>query len=274
MQINIELEPLIIPKELSLEDIAVRLLLNQYSYQGIYEISEVFGKQNQQNALQIITQMCDLGIIGLQKRSYGNELVLDITSANLPTTQSANVDVRILKTFKIDENKYLTVQKQYNSVAQFEYNLVHLSKTNYTFPSDSNIQIESKEDMINYLTVVTPIDLMYINGISITDYHFKELLEIFKNYQTNLPLINLCLDYSISTSMYNNLNFKYVNQILATWSKKQILTLEQGFEFLEEVKRVKENKGNKFNEPEYKKPEAVFAEVNIFDDVLEDNEEK
>lgn len=271
MLFNIEIKQIDINKEFSLDKQGVILLLREYNYRGIRTGNEIFGEKNLTASLTILDELNQANYISLVKKKIDDKLILEINSPQV-STESSNVeiDLRILKTFKINEVQYLTIRDQSSSESDFIYNLVKISFNNYSFVDLQSIEISSENDLINYLLKFNPIDILKINGIKITENHFKGMLNVFKNYDFDLELINLAVDYAISTSINHILSFKYLDMMLDTWVKKGISDIDSGLNFIQERKAAIANNGNKFVNPEYNQPTEVFTEKNIASLLMED----
>ncbi len=127
------------------------------------------------------------------------------------------------------------------------------------------LELETKEEYIKYLNSVNPITLF--NDLNI-DISTKELYVLFEEIcikNKDKGMINLLIDYVVSTSIYNNFSLNFFNKVLKNWEENSIDDIQKAIDY---VKKAKEKINDK-NTSNYEEPtwDNVNEEEIVIDDV-------
>ncbi len=170
----------------------------------------------------------------------------------------SNDQVNNLDKLKTKEEKFFNAFKIYE-----------LSKEKYI--NTSITEIKTKEEYINYLTNVNTITLFNDLNIKINTKELYRIFEVLCIENKDKGMINLLVDYVISTSVYNNFSLSFFNKVLDNWEENNIKNIEEAIVYVKDAKEKIDAKSNSnYEEPVWDKVDEEKIEVEDVEKLLKE----
>ncbi len=262
MKLNIECSNLNdFSKCTSLEEVGVLTLLDTFNNKGVTPLKVVFPIGVHENTLSLITKLSKQGLFEITKTNENDSLVINIINKPAKVKlENLSTNKKIQITFKLNDLKYKTVMSNSQDAKSFKYNLVNVCYQNYEMPEVLNFEINSQDDYLNMLSVVTPFELIIFNEKRLTVKDFEQVYDLIQDYDFDIPMLNFAIDYAITTSQYNNLSYEFVRILLDSWKKHKIEKVSQAVELIKLQKEQGSRRGSKFVDPTYNQEINVTSE--------------
>ncbi|MGL4590043.1 MAG: DnaD domain protein [Mycoplasmatales bacterium] len=152
---------------------------------------------------------------------------------------------------------------------QYKYRLCQIAFRDYENEFSNKIVINSEEDYLHYLQTFDPLEIICLNQIELKIEIFEEVFELIETKRYDVTLINLAIDYAITSSIYNNLNFKFVNILLSDWQKAKINTVNEAVLYIREKKELLNKEKSSYVDPQYKYEQQAVEDNEIIESIEE-----
>ncbi len=149
------------------------------------------------------------------------------------------------------------------------YKIYELNKDKYK--NDRVLEIGTKEEYINYLNEINPIVLFGDLNVSITTKELYDIYDAICIKNKDKGMINLLIDYVISTSVYNNFSLSFFNKVLANWEENDINDINKAIEYVKKAKeKINSKNTSNYEEPVWEDISQKNIEVEDVDKLLKE----
>ena len=242
-------------EQLTVEQFAIYSILINFANKDTLNFSQLSNqiKLDEEDFIEILISLKEKKLINFRKQYLLDEIYLEISNG-VPATKTIEPYILELENiFSIDSN-YLT-RKLKNIDNDNARKMIIFQNALETINSQeiTAISIDSQDDYIKYLQEIKPLEIWKLHSIPMTLKDCNYIYDLVIIQKNKKEIINLAIDYTISTSKYNNVYFKFVNTILSDWKSKKLDTLIEIIEYLQKQKLEKESGFQIYEEPVYEK---------------------
>ncbi len=149
------------------------------------------------------------------------------------------------------------------------YKIYELNKDKYK--NDRVLEIKTKEEYIKYLKEINPIVLFGDLNVSITTKELYALYDAICIKNKDKAMVNLLIDYVISTSVYNNFSLSFFNKVLDNWEENDIDDINKAIEYVKQAKeKINSKNTSNYEEPVWEELSQESIEVEDVDKLLKE----
>ncbi len=133
------------------------------------------------------------------------------------------------------------------------------------------LEITTKEEYINYLNSVNPITLFSDLNVNINTKELYTLFEEICIKNKDKGMINLLIDYVVSTSVYNNFSLSFFNKVLKNWEENEIDDIQKAISYVKEAKeKINAKNTSNYEEPVWENVDQEKIEVEDVEKLLKE----
>ncbi len=147
------------------------------------------------------------------------------------------------------------------------YKIYELSKDKYI--NEEIMEIKTKEEYINYLNTVNTITLFNDLNVNLNTKELYRIFEVLCIENKEKGMVNLLIDYVISTSIYNNFSLAFFDKVLMNWEENKINNIEEAIKYVKEAKQ-KINSNTNYEEPVWENVDQENIEVEDVEKLLKE----
>ncbi len=175
----------------------------------------------------------------------------------------------LTKLFILSKEQINNLEKLKTKEEQFfnAYKIYELSKEKYV--NEAVVEIKTKEEYVNYLNTVNTITLFSDLNVNLNTKELYRLFEVLCIEDKEKGMINLLVDYVISTSVYNNFSLSFFDKVLSNWEENQINNIEDAIKYVKEAKQ-KINSNTNYEEPVWENVDQENIEVEDVEKLLKE----
>lgn len=148
-----------------------------------------------------------------------------------------------LKIFHLNDNQINELSIISNGKIKLECLIKYFDFKLNGFFKNRQINLNNKNDYLEYIKSNNPIQILIDNNVSITKTEIEFLYKYIYIEKSTTPVLNICIDYCIKNSIYNNFSISFANKIIDNWKKNNLCTVDEVLLYLKNSKQIKE-KGN------------------------------
>lgn len=265
MNINVECNEIEFNPELSLEENGLSLLFAKYNNRGVFDLNDLFNREQIRDIAITLKALKQKGVFEIKETNEHDSLVINIIneqSYKQTRLKDLSKNKKLQVCFQLNEAKIASISRVSNDKKSFRFNLVNVCFENYTKRKLREVTINSKTDFIELLSSITPFETILIQGKTLRRKDFEAVFDLINETNVDLGLLNFAIDYAITSSVYGNLNYEFVQTLLDSWVKNDVGTIDQAIDFVHKFEAHKKNAENKFVQPNYQKADEKLETTN------------
>lgn len=114
-----------------------------------------------------------------------------------------------------------------------------------------NFVLNDKNDLFNYLQTVYPQEMIVNANGKLSNSNIDFLIKCIYKYSFSRDIINMIIDYTITSNEYHNFNQNFALKLAFNWHKKGFTSLDECYDY---IKISKNNISSKNNDSKYQAP--------------------
>ncbi len=270
-----ESDQTIFNKNTTLEELGIYYLLEQKINTQPFKLEQILDKYNinSNSFKKKITNLEKVGVLNLNSEMINNDVILTIkmlSIKNEPIKNNEQVNNNLIDLFGLTDLQYKEIIKL---STRFEKLDLALKKTNTIIMLDRmelkqhhfNGNINTKTELYNYLREIYPHELFWEYNIYLSKTDLEVLYELSEEIQLSKEVINTIVDFTLKTTKYGNFNHNFVKKIAYDWKKKEITSIEQAMNQIQEFMNYSKNKNSKYEEPKFEKSNLAQSDNLVLD---------
>ncbi len=265
MKINIECETINYNRSLTIEENGVLYLIEQFNNKGKIELSQFVGVNKPNVISQNLVKLQQKQIININETNENDSLVINIVNAKIDggVKKNQSFNQKIMICYQLNDSKLKQIQENYNDVKSFKLFLMTVAFDQYQKRTLPISVINSEDDFINLMQKITPFETIVTHGSALTKKDFEKMYDVLKNHECDLELINFAVDYAITNSIYNNLNYDFLNKLLTSWINLGLKDTKSAIDYVKTKKTEGIKKSSRYIDPTYDAPQKLRTNSNI-----------
>lgn len=211
-----------------------------------------------------LAEFANKGLITVESEAINESIILNVEILpEMREEQSVNYLFTLLNNlFYLSEAqiKQIIEVSTVNGDINHEYLKVSVlnAVTRLNLPNKmDDFTINTTEDALYFFKTVAPHEIFNSWNCHISNRDYSFIYEEGVEQNSPVELINLAIDYTIKTNIYNSFNADFAKKNLSTWRNNNISTAEEALEYIKRKKEeslVNKTKGA-YNEPTWNKVE-------------------